>query len=50
MAAVDINMGFGNEGGLYTPPLFQPDSSQTPSDSTFPECQIFGSGVARIVL
>ena len=22
MAAVDINMGFGNEGGLYTPPPF----------------------------
>jgi len=31
------------------PPLFRPDSGRTPSDSTYPECQIFGSGMAGIV-
>ena len=31
------------------PPLFRPDSGRTPSDSTYPECQFFGSGMAGIV-
>ena len=34
---------------LHSPPLFQLDSSQTLLDLTYPECQIFGSGVAGIV-
>ena len=31
------------------PPLFWADSGRTPTDSTYPECQIFGSGIAGIV-
>jgi hypothetical protein len=31
------------------PPLFRADSGRTPSDSTYPECQFFGSGTAGIV-
>ena len=31
------------------PPLFRADSGRTPSDLTYPECQIFGSGMAGIV-
>ena len=30
------------------PPLFRADSARTPTDSTYPECQFFGSGVAGI--
>ena len=31
------------------PSLFWADSTQTPMDSTYPECQFFGSGTAGIV-
>ena len=31
------------------PPFFWPDSARTLSDSTYPECQFFGSGTAGIV-
>ena len=40
-------------GGLYTPPGFpgglRADSGRTPSDPTYPEFWIFGSGMAGIV-
>ena len=29
-------------------PLFRADSTRTPMDSTYPECQFFGSGAAGI--
>src|SRR6266700_3235950 len=31
------------------PPFFRADSGRTPSDSTYPECQFFGSGTAGSV-
>jgi len=35
---------------VFTLPLvFRADSRRTPSDSTYPECQFFGSGMAGIV-
>ena len=35
---------------VFTLPLvFWADSGRTPSDSTYPECQFFGSGMAGIV-
>ena len=39
-----------NKKEVFTlPPLFRADSGRTLTDSTYPECQFFGSGIAGIV-
>jgi len=46
---VQIIRVFWKNRGLYTPPLFWPESSWTPLDSTYPDCQFFSFGMAGIV-
>ena len=44
----EIKNYLGKREVFTLPPLFWVDSTRTPMDSTYPECQFFGSGAAGI--